>query len=331
MTCAQERYGDLPIDHPPRGLPRRSGTFDAVVSIGLMEHVGPKNYRGYMELVDRCLAPGGVCFIHTIAGNRTARTSTRGSTSTSSRTRCSRRSRARHRDGGLFVVEDLQNIGEHYDRTLMAWWENFDAAWPNLAEVRPDVLSDVEVLLARLRRRLPRARDPADAAGVHARRHEAALRRPRVLGRRGGASVRGPRDVLSGRDEAEHGGRDRERHDRRRLRDERHDREQLGDRRGLADDARLERVLGAAVDDDAVDRGQRNQQQLAREDEPDQPPRHRVVHLDRAEHDEDEQLVGERVEPFPDRRPRVTRPPPSPARDIAVRGVGERGEPDERE
>ena len=46
-----------------------TGTYDAVVSIGLMEHVGWKNYRGYMELVDRLLAPGGVAFVHTIAGN----------------------------------------------------------------------------------------------------------------------------------------------------------------------------------------------------------------------------------------------------------------------
>ena len=32
----------------------------------------------------------------------------------------------------LFVPEDIHNIGEHYDRTLMAWWQNFDAAWPRL-------------------------------------------------------------------------------------------------------------------------------------------------------------------------------------------------------
>ena len=33
---------------------------------------------------------------------------------------------------GVFVVEDVHNIGEDYDRTLMAWWHNFDAAWPSL-------------------------------------------------------------------------------------------------------------------------------------------------------------------------------------------------------
>ena len=33
---------------------------------------------------------------------------------------------------GLFVPEDVHNLGEDYDRTLMAWWASFDAAWPSL-------------------------------------------------------------------------------------------------------------------------------------------------------------------------------------------------------
>ena len=32
----------------------------------------------------------------------------------------------------VFVAEDIHNLGEDYDRTLMAWWHNFDAAWPTL-------------------------------------------------------------------------------------------------------------------------------------------------------------------------------------------------------
>ena len=31
-----------------------------------------------------------------------------------------------------FVLEDWHNFGRDYDRTLMAWWRNFDAAWPAL-------------------------------------------------------------------------------------------------------------------------------------------------------------------------------------------------------
>ena len=33
---------------------------------------------------------------------------------------------------GLWVVEDWHNFGPDYDKTLMAWWHNFDRAWPAL-------------------------------------------------------------------------------------------------------------------------------------------------------------------------------------------------------
>jgi cyclopropane-fatty-acyl-phospholipid synthase len=33
---------------------------------------------------------------------------------------------------GLFVVEDWHNFGEDYDKTLMAWYDNFEKAWPDL-------------------------------------------------------------------------------------------------------------------------------------------------------------------------------------------------------
>ncbi len=31
-----------------------------------------------------------------------------------------------------FVCEDLHNFGADYDKTLMAWFANFDHAWPEL-------------------------------------------------------------------------------------------------------------------------------------------------------------------------------------------------------
>jgi len=33
---------------------------------------------------------------------------------------------------GLWVLEDLHNFGPDYDRTLLAWWQNFERAWPEL-------------------------------------------------------------------------------------------------------------------------------------------------------------------------------------------------------
>jgi cyclopropane-fatty-acyl-phospholipid synthase len=60
VRWAKDHYPHLPIDIRLDDYRNATGVYDAVVSIGLMEHVGWKNYRGYMELVDRLLAPGGV-------------------------------------------------------------------------------------------------------------------------------------------------------------------------------------------------------------------------------------------------------------------------------
>jgi cyclopropane-fatty-acyl-phospholipid synthase len=130
---AKERHAKLPVDIRLDDYRKATGSYDAIVSIGLMEHVGPKNYRAYMELATRCLAPGGIVFVHTIGGDRprtqidpwyhkyifpNAVIPTLGQLAAAM--------------DEILVVEDVQNIGPNYDRTLMAWWTNFDRAWPTL-------------------------------------------------------------------------------------------------------------------------------------------------------------------------------------------------------
>jgi cyclopropane-fatty-acyl-phospholipid synthase len=132
---AQTRHAKLPVEIRLEDYRKATGSYDAVVSIGLMEHVGPKNYRSYMELATRCLAPGGTVFVHTIGGQEprtqidpwyhkyifpNAVIPTLGQLTT-----------AMH---DLLVVEDVHNIGPDYDRTLMAWWANFDQAWSSLRD-----------------------------------------------------------------------------------------------------------------------------------------------------------------------------------------------------
>ncbi len=132
---AKERFAALPVEVRLDDYRNATGVYDAVVSIGLMEHVGPKNYRAYMKLAARLLAPGGVVFIHTITGEReraqidpwfekyifpNAVLPTLGQLTKAM--------------DEILVPEDVQNIGPHYDRTLMAWWANFDAAWPTLRD-----------------------------------------------------------------------------------------------------------------------------------------------------------------------------------------------------
>jgi cyclopropane-fatty-acyl-phospholipid synthase len=110
-----------------------SGRYDVVLSIGIFEHVGEKNHRGYFELARRCLAPGGVAFVHTIASDTTNHLIDpwyhRYIFPNAQLPSAAQLGAAIE---GLFSLEDLHNIGPDYDATLMAWWRNFDAAWPEL-------------------------------------------------------------------------------------------------------------------------------------------------------------------------------------------------------
>ncbi|WP_192457131.1 cyclopropane fatty acyl phospholipid synthase [Musicola keenii] len=108
--------------------------YDRIVSVGMFEHVGPKNYAAYFEVVDRCLKPGGLFLLHTIGANKTARNvdpwinkyifpngclpSIKQIADTSEK---------------HFVMEDWHNFGADYDKTLMAWYARFLNAWPHLA------------------------------------------------------------------------------------------------------------------------------------------------------------------------------------------------------
>jgi cyclopropane-fatty-acyl-phospholipid synthase len=106
-----------------------------VISIGIMEHVGYKNYRTYMQKASQCLKDDGIAFIHTIGNNFSATTSNPWLTKyifpNGMLPSIAQIARAME---GLFVMEDWHNFGQHYDKTLMAWHANLEAAWPELKD-----------------------------------------------------------------------------------------------------------------------------------------------------------------------------------------------------
>lgn len=110
------------------------GTFDRVISIGMMEHVGPKNHRDMLEVMHRTLKPDGVALIHTIANNKSRRHGTpfieKYIFPNAVAPSLAQLGRAME---GLFVCEDLHNIGPDYDPTLMAWWDNFDRSYSEIS------------------------------------------------------------------------------------------------------------------------------------------------------------------------------------------------------
>lgn len=125
----------LPVTIELKDYREVSGVYDRVLSIGILEHVGYKNYRTYMEVADRCLKDDGIAFIHTIGGN-VSTTITNPWTDkyifpNGMLPSIAQIARAME---GLFVMEDLHNFGPDYDKTLMAWYGNFEKAWPRLKE-----------------------------------------------------------------------------------------------------------------------------------------------------------------------------------------------------
>ena len=109
--------------------------YDRIVSVGMFEHVGPKNYATYFKAVDRCLKPDGLFLLHTIGSNQTQHNvdpwinkyifpngflpSVKNIADTSE---------------PYFVMEDWHNFGADYDKTLMAWYSRFNDAWSQLSD-----------------------------------------------------------------------------------------------------------------------------------------------------------------------------------------------------
>ena len=134
----QARYArkinkDLAVDIRFEDYRNAHGMFDRVISVGLMEHVGPKNYRTYMEIVHSTLKDDGIAFIHTI-GNNIRKTSTNEwiEKYIFPNGRLPSIKLLGKSMEGLLVVEDWHNFGEDYDKTLMAWYANFKKRWPEI-------------------------------------------------------------------------------------------------------------------------------------------------------------------------------------------------------
>ncbi|MGH9467287.1 MAG: cyclopropane fatty acyl phospholipid synthase [Terriglobales bacterium] len=109
--------------------------YDRVVSLGMFEHVGEKNYREYFETAHRCLAPGGRMYLATIGSNHTVR-----STDPWIERYVFPNSHLpsiRQIGGAIedrFALVEWHNWASDYDRTLMAWHANFAAGWDRWVE-----------------------------------------------------------------------------------------------------------------------------------------------------------------------------------------------------
>lgn len=138
LRLARSRWSHLPLrfarcDYRQLGQ-LRCAPFDRVVSVGMYEHVGPRNAAAFFAAARSALKHDGLLLLHTI-GYRchsphcdpwidthvfpNGRLPAPGELATAL-------------EGG-WLIEDWQNFGSDYDRTLMAWHANVESAWPQLA------------------------------------------------------------------------------------------------------------------------------------------------------------------------------------------------------
>lgn len=125
----------LPVEFRLMDYREVNEKFDRIVSVGMIEHVGYKNYRTYFEIANKCLKDDGLFLLHTIGEPRSTK-------STDAWTHkyifpngmlpsIAQLSKAAE---DLFIIEDLHNFGVDYDATLMAWYDNFKNSWDKIKD-----------------------------------------------------------------------------------------------------------------------------------------------------------------------------------------------------
>jgi len=127
---ARQRCSGLPVEIRLQDYRDLSGTFDAIASVGMFEHVGFKNYPAFMEVAERSLREDGLFLLHTIGSNSTVHS-------------CDPWFDKYIFPNGMlpsikqigsviedrFVMEDWQNLGVDYEKTALSWCRNFEENW----------------------------------------------------------------------------------------------------------------------------------------------------------------------------------------------------------
>ncbi len=114
-------------------------TFDRVVSIGMLEHVGKEHLGEYFAAVERLLEEKGISLLHTITGRDERGTNSwinkyifpGGYIPTVSEL-------IKHMEIYGFYLYDAESLRNHYTRTLEHWAQNFEQALPLIRESKDE-------------------------------------------------------------------------------------------------------------------------------------------------------------------------------------------------
>lgn len=136
VELGQKLISGLPVEFHLMDYRDLKIKFDRIVSVGMIEHVGYKNYRTYFEIANKCLKEDGLFLLHTIGTNRSEESlglwSEKYIFPNGMLPSIAYLGKAIEK---LFVMEDWHSFGQDYDKTLMAWYQNFNKNWDKLKDV----------------------------------------------------------------------------------------------------------------------------------------------------------------------------------------------------
>ncbi|MFP9230635.1 cyclopropane fatty acyl phospholipid synthase [Pectobacterium cacticida] len=139
QLLAQQRCQDLDVTIKQQDYRDLNQQFDRIVSVGMFEHVGPRNYDHYFRIVRRNLKPNGLFLLHTIGSNKTDSRVDPWINKYIFPNGCIPSvQHIAQASEPYMVMEDWHNFGADYDRTLMAWHERFQQNWSQLSTRYPE-------------------------------------------------------------------------------------------------------------------------------------------------------------------------------------------------
>lgn len=130
---AKQNCAHLPVEIRFQDYRDLHEQFDRIVSLGMFEHVGYKNYLTYMKQANQCLKDDGLFLLHTIGSNVSCIAGDEWITKyIFSNGMLPSIAQIANASEKLFIMEDWHNFGADYDKTLMAWYTNFNQHWDKL-------------------------------------------------------------------------------------------------------------------------------------------------------------------------------------------------------
>ena len=135
VALARELCQSYDIDIQLKDYREVQGQYDRVVSVGMIEHVGYKNFSTFMQVAHRCLREDGIFLLHTIGNNISMHyTDPWIDKYIFPNSMLPSAHQITQAAEGLFMLQDWENFGTYYDKTLMAWHQNFNNHWEQLKQ-----------------------------------------------------------------------------------------------------------------------------------------------------------------------------------------------------